>query len=161
MLTNLELLKIIAEENKHTFIATGMSDLEQIKTAVEIFRKHNCPFELMHTNSAYPMKINEANLNLIGVLKQKFKCNVGYSGHEPNAISVSLPAIVLGASSIERHITLDRTFYGHDQSASLEPNGLKQLVSAIRKVEVIMGDGKKKVWKSELENIKKLRQKFV
>jgi len=161
MLIHEKLLHVIAKEKKYTFISTGMSTMKDIEKAIKIFKKYRCPFELMHTNSAYPMKINEANLNLIGVLKQKFKCNVGYSGHEPNAISVSLPAIVLGASSIERHITLDRTFYGHDQSASLEPNGLKQLVSAIRKVEVIMGDGKKKVWKSELENIKKLRQKFV
>ena len=161
MLIHEKLLDIIAREKKYTFISTGMSTMKDIEKAVKIFRKHKCPFELMHTNSAYPMRIEEANLNLIGVLKKKFKCNVGYSGHESNAISVSLPAVILGASSIERHITLDRTFYGHDQSASLEPNGLNHLVSTIRKVEVILGDGKKRVWESEIENIKKLRQKFV
>ena len=135
--------------------------MNEIEEAVKIFRKFNCPFELMHTNSAYPMKIEEANLKMIPILKKKFKCNVGYSGHESNAIAVSLPAVVLGASSIERHITLERTFYGHDQSASLEPNGLSHLVSTIRSVEKILGDGKKKIWKSEEENMKKLRQKFV
>ncbi len=115
----------------------------------------------MHTHSAYPMNIEEANLRMICILKKKFKCNVGYSGHEPNAISVSIPAVMLGASSIERHITLGRTLYGHDQSASLEPNGLTHLVSTIRTIEKVMGDGKKKIWNSEEENIKKLRQKFV
>jgi len=161
MLIHHKLLEIIAKERKYTFISTGMSKMNEIEEAVKIFRKFNCPFELMHTNSAYPMKIEEANLKMIPILKKKFKCNVGYSGHESNAIAVSLPAVVLGASSIERHITLERTFYGHDQSASLEPNGLSHLVSTIRSVEKILGDGKKKIWKSEEENMKKLRQKFV
>jgi N-acetylneuraminate synthase len=161
MLIHTKLLEIIAKEKKYTFISTGMSNMKDIDNAVKIFRKFKCPFELMHTHSAYPMRIEEANLKMIPILKKKFQCNVGYSGHEPNAISVSLPAVMLGASSIERHITLERTLYGHDQSASLEPNGLSHLVSTIRTVGKIMGDGKKKIWKSEEENIKKLRQKFA
>ena len=161
MLIHEELLNTIAEEKKYTFISTGMSTMKQIENAVKIFKKFKCPFELMHSHSAYPMRIEEANLKMIPILKKKFQCNVGYSGHEPNAISVSLPAVMLGASSIERHITLERTLYGHDQSASLEPNGLSHLVSTIRTVGKIMGDGKKKIWKSEEENIKKLRQKFA
>ena len=161
MLIHHKLLEIIAKEKKHTFISTGMSTMKDIENAVKIFRKFKCSFELMHTHSAYPMNIEEANLRMISILKNKFKCNVGYSGHEPNAISVSIPAVMLGASSIERHITLGRTLYGHDQSASLEPNGLTHLVSTIRTIQKVMGDGKKKIWNSEEENIKKLRQKFV
>jgi len=161
MLIHHKLLEIIANERKYTFISTGMSTMKDIEKAIKVFRKYKCPFELMHTHSAYPMQIEEANLNMITILKKKFKCNVGYSGHEPNAISVSVPAVVLGASSIERHITIERTLYGHDQSSSLEPNGLTHLVSTIRNIEKIMGNGKKKIWESEKENMKKLRQKFV
>ena len=161
MLIHHKLLEIIAKERKYTFISTGMSTMKDIEKAIKVLRKYKCPFELMHTHSAYPMQIEEANLNMITILKKKFKCNVGYSGHEPNAISVSVPAVVLGASSIERHITIERTLYGHDQSSSLEPNGLTHLVSTIRNIEKIMGNGKKKIWESEKENMKKLRQKFV
>jgi len=135
MLIHHKLLEIIAKERKYTFISTGMSTMKDIEKAIKVFRKYKCPFELMHTHSAYPMQIEEANLNMITILKKKFKCNVGYSGHEPNAISVSVPAVVLGASSIERHITIERTLYGHDQSSSLEPNGLTHLVSTIRNIE--------------------------
>ena len=161
MLTHKKLLKTIAEEKKHTFIATGMSSLKDINNAIKIFRKFKCPFELMHCHSAYPMPVNEANLKLIPFLKQKFKCDVGYSGHETSATNVSIPAVMLGATSIERHITLDRTMYGNDQSASLEPEGIKRLVRDIRIIDNILGDGKKQVWKSEIPAQKKLRQIFI
>lgn len=157
MLINHKLLHLIAEEKKYTFISTGMSTMKQIEQAVKIFRSHSCPFELMHSHSAYPMPLEEANLKIILVLKKKFKCNVGYSGHEVGAYDVCLPAVVLGATSIERHITLDRTMYGSDQAASLEPEGLRRLVSNIRQIDKIMGDGKKRVWDSELSAQKKLR----
>lgn len=157
MLINHKLLHLIAEEKKYTFISTGMSTMKQIEQAVKIFRNHSCPFELMHSHSAYPMPLEEANLKIILVLKKKFKCNVGYSGHEVGAYDVCLPAVVLGATSIERHITLDRTMYGSDQAASLEPEGLRRLVSNIRQIDKIMGDGKKRVWDSELSAQKKLR----
>jgi len=115
MLIHEKLLKIIAEEKKYTFISTGMSTMKDIENAVRIFKKYNCPFELMHTHSAYPMPIEEANLRVIHTLKKKFKCNVGYSGHETSAYQLSIIAVTLGATSIERHITLniiliDQTF---------------------------------------------------
>ena len=135
MLTHKKLLETIAQERKYTFISTGMSTLKDIDTAVKIFRKHKCPFELMHCHSAYPMPREEANLLSIPYLKKKFKCNVGYSGHESTATDVSIPAVMLGATSLERHVTIDRTFYGHDQSASLEPVGLEKLVRDVRIIE--------------------------
>ena len=157
MITNSELLKTVAKEKKHTFISTGMSTMEEIGDAVNIFREHNCPFELMHTNSSYPMKIEEANLLCIPMLKKKFGCNVGYSGHEVVAYRVSLIAVTLGATSLERHITLDRTMYGSDQAVSLEPAGLERMVRDIQSVEDVMGDGEKRVWDSEIPVRKKLR----
>ena len=158
MLVHHKLLEIIAEEKKYTFIATGMSTLKDIEKAVKIFRKHKCPFELLHCHSSYPMPLEEANLNMIPFLKKKFKCKVGYSGHESSASNVCVPAVMLGATSIERHITLNRTWYGNDQAASLEPDGLKRLVRDIRLIEKILGDGKKRIWKSEIPVQKKLRQ---
>ena len=157
MLTNIELLETVAQEGKHTFISTGMSTIEEIKNAVDIFKKSNCSFELMHTNSSYPMKIEEANLMCIPMLKKEFGCNVGYSGHEVSAYRVSLIAASLGATSIERHITLDRTMYGSDQAASLEPPGLKRMIKDVRSVDSVLGDGEKRVWDSEIPVKKKLR----
>ena len=161
MLVHDKLLETVAQEKKHTFISTGMSTLNDIEKAVKIFRKHKCSFELMHCHSAYPMPPEEANLKLIPFLAKKFHCKVGYSGHESAATNISIPAILLGATSIERHVTIDRAAFGHDQAASLEPKGLFQLIRDVRIIDKIMGDGKKRVWKSELNNKKKLRQKFV
>jgi N-acetylneuraminate synthase len=158
MIIHKELLEEIAKEEKYTFISTGMSEMKDIENAVKIFKKYKCPFELMHCNSAYPIADNEANLNLILTLKKKFKCKVGYSGHEIGATNVSVPAVMMGATSIERHVTVSRTYYGYDQSASLEKEGLRKLVRDIRILDKIMGDGKKKIWTSEKPNIKKLRQ---
>ena len=161
MLIHEELLKTIAEEKKYTFISTGMSTMKQIENAVKIFKKSKCPFELMHSHSAYPMKLDEANLKLIQTLKNKFKCKVGYSGHETGSYLVCITASLLGATSIERHITLDRTMYGSDQSASLEPEGLFRMVRDLRTVDKIQGDGKKRIWDSEKPAMKKLREVFV
>ena len=157
MLTHTELLKIIAEEGKHTFISTGMSTIEQIEKAVEIFREENCPFELQHSNSSYPMKLEEANLRCIETLRKKFNCNVGYSGHEDSSYVICVIAASLGASSIERHITLSRSMYGSDQSASLERPGLERMVRDVKRVETILGDGIKRIWDSEIPSMKKLR----
>ena len=157
MLTNHELLNVIAEERKHTFISTGMSTMEQIKDAVNIFRKNKCSFELQHSNSSYPMKMEEANLKCIQTLKKEFSCDIGYSGHEAVGYLICISAVLLGATSIERHITLDRSMYGSDQAASLEPQGLIRLVRDLRRINVIMGDGVKKVWPSEIPVMKKLR----
>ena len=157
MLTNMELINKIAQEKKHTFVSTGMSNMDQIKTAVNIFKKNECPFELQHSNSSYPMKIEEANLNCIKTLQNEFECNVGYSGHESLGYLICVAAVVLGATSIERHITLDRSMYGSDQPASLEPAGLQRLVRDIRNIDLIMGDGEKIIWDSEIPVMKKLR----
>ena len=157
MLTNTNLLKLISEEKKHTFVATGMSTMEEIKTAVKIFRDNDCPFELMHTNSSYPMKEEEANLLCIPMLKKEFDCNVGYSGHEDTGYLVCVTAAVLGATSIERHITLSRSMYGSDQAASLERVGLLRMVRDVNRVNAIMGDGQKRIWPSEIPVMKKLR----
>ena len=161
MLIHKKLLETVAEEKKYTFISTGMSSIKQISDAVKIFRKYKCPFELMHSHSSYPMSEKEANLRVIPFLIKKFKCKVGYSGHETGSYNICLPAVVLGATSIERHITLDRTMYGSDQAASLEESGLKRLVRDVRILEKILGDGKKRVWNSELPAQKKLRHKLV
>ena len=161
MLVHKDLLEIISEEKKYTFISTGMSTIKDIEHAVKLFQKNKCPFELMHSHSAYPMPIEEANLNLIPVLKKKFKCDVGYSGHEVSAYLICLSAVLLGATSIERHITLDRTMYGSDQAASLEPEGLFRMVRDIRNLSKILGDGKKRIWDSELPAQKKLREILI
>ena len=158
LITDKKFIEVIAEEKKLTFISTGMSTMEEIRSAVEIFKQHDCPIELLHTNSSYPMKLEEANLLCIKTLKNEFNCNVGYSGHEIGATNVCIPAVVLGATSIERHITLDRTMYGSDHAASLELHGLEILVRDIRQIESILGDGVKKVWPSEIPKMKRLRK---
>lgn len=156
MLVDIQMLKLIAEEKKYTFISTGMSTMNDIETAVKIFNEKKCPFELMHCVSTYPMKNCDANLRMIGVLQKKFNCNVGYSGHE-TGLTISYAAVALGATSIERHITLDRAMYGSDQSASISPVGLKKLVPEIRKIEMALGDGEKKILQDEILLAKKLR----
>ena len=156
MLTNESLLEEIAKEKRYTFIATGMSTFEEIDHAAAIFERHGCPFELMHCNSTYPMPLEDANLKLIGILKEKYHCKVGYSGHEAGTL-VSTCAAALGATSIERHITLDRTMYGSDQKASIEPYELMMLVKDIRAVEKILGSGEKRLSQAEEEVKRKLR----
>jgi N-acetylneuraminate synthase len=156
MIIDQDFLKSVAKEKKHTFISTGMSTIEDIEKAVNIFKKENCKFELMHCVSKYPCEDSEVNLNLINVLRDKFSCDVGYSGHE-NGIAISTAAAALGITSLERHITLDRSMYGSDQAASIEPNGLANLVKQVRKIELSMGDGQKKILESEKPVAKKLR----
>jgi N-acetylneuraminate synthase len=141
MIVDKNFLRAVAQKKKHTFISTGMSTLENIKDAVKIFREINCPFELMHCVSTYPMKPEDANLRTIPALKKEFNCNVGYSGHE-NGVAVSLAASFFGISSLERHITLDRTMYGSDQAASLEFSGMKNLTSSLEKMTVAFGENK-------------------
>jgi N-acetylneuraminate synthase len=157
MIVHTDLLKEIASEGKHTFISTGMTTYDDIQAAVDIFRKADCSFELMHTVSTYPMKDEDANLNMIKTLREKFDCNVGYSGHEVG-LAVSYAAAALNITSLERHITLDRAMYGSDQSASVEPPGFKQLVGAVRKIELAMGDGIKKTIEAEAHIAANLRQ---
>ncbi len=156
MLTNMEFLEEVAKEKKYTFISTGMSSMHEIDAAVELFKKMDCPFELVHCNSTYPMKNEEANLLMIKTLSDRYHCKVGYSGHEIGRI-VSFAAAAMGATSIERHITLDRAMYGSDQAASLEVQDLVKLVKDIRSLPAIMGNGEKILSDSELKVKKKLR----
>lgn len=135
-----KLLKGIASEGKHAFISTGMSTLANIDRAVEIFRAAECPFELMHCVSAYPMLDEDANLKAIPALRGRYACAVGYSGHEVG-LAVSYGAAALGISSLERHITLDRTMYGSDQAASLAPSEFRTLVGGVRTIQDALGDG--------------------
>jgi len=151
-----DLLEEIASENKHTFISTGMAYEKDINAAVEIFRAAGCPFELMHCISTYPMEDEDANLYCIKTLGEKYKCNVGYSGHEVG-LAISYAAAALGITSLERHITLSRAMYGSDQAASVEPAGLRMLVGAVRKIEKAMGNGELVILENEIPMIKKLR----
>ena len=157
MIVDLNFLKEVAKRKSYTFISTGMSTLVDIERAVKIFRDHNCQFELMHCISTYPMKPEDANLNTINALKKKFNCKVGYSGHE-NGVAVSLAAYSLGISSLERHITLDRTMYGSDQAASLELKGMKNLTESIEKMSVAYGkEMLGNILDEEIPILKKLR----
>ncbi len=151
-----DLLRKVASEKKHTFISTGMTEFEQIDRAIEIFKEADCSFELMHCVSTYPMNDEDANLSRIKTLRDRYQCNVGYSGHEVG-LAVSYAAAALGITSLERHITLDRAMYGSDQAASVETAGFIQLVAAVRKIEKAMGDGKVTMNDKEIPIAKKLR----
>ncbi len=156
MITHLDFLEEVASEKRHTFISTGMADLADIDKAVEIFKSQGCPFTLMHTISVYPCAESDLNLRLIDTLRDRYGVSVGYSGHEVSPVP-SIVAAAMGADAIERHITLDRSMYGSDQSASLEERGLEQLVDGIRSVEITLGDGIKKFDESERIVASKLR----
>ena len=156
MLGHLELLKMIAGEGRHTYISTGMSTMEEIESAVNIFRDAKCPFELLHCNSTYPMKNEHANLATIKTLRDYFKCDVGYSGHETGRI-VTVSAVAMGATSVERHVTLDKTMYGSDQAASIETKELSRLMDDIRTTSSAIGDGVKRIHEDELPIREKLR----
>ncbi len=156
MLGYMDLLKEIASEGKHTFISTGMSTFEEIDKAVQIFQDSNCPFEVVHCDSTYPMKNEMANLKMIQVLRDRYHCDVGYSCHETGRI-VSFIACVLGATSLERHITLNCSMYGSDQAASIPIYDLCKLVNDIRAIDSIMGSGKKEISETEKPVRKKLR----
>jgi N-acetylneuraminate synthase len=156
MITNSLFLEEVASEKRHTFISTGMSTYKNISTAVAIFEKHDCPVTLMHTVSTYPSKEEELNLLMIKSLQEKYGLPVGYSGHEAS-VSPSVAAVMLGATVIERHITLDRSMYGSDQSASLEQEGLEKMIGMIRKIPKILGDGVKRFDEREQAIAKKLR----
>ena len=156
MLTYFPLLELIASEGKPTFISTGMSNYEQIDEAVRIFQNNKCPFTLMHCVSTYPCPDEDCNIRMIPTLRDKYKCPVGYSGHEIGILP-SVLAVSLGAEVIERHITLDRSMYGSDQSASLEKRGLELLVRDIRCVQSVFGDGQKRKIPSEEKTERSLR----
>jgi len=154
-LTDDALLKHTRSKGVPIFLSTGMSTLDQIDHAVEVLGTKD--LMLMHTCSTYPSQYSELNLRVIQTLKERYDVPVGYSGHETGLAS-SVCSVALGASSIERHITVDRALWGSDQAASLEPNGINKLVRDIRLVETSMGDGVKRVLPSEEPIIAKLRR---
>jgi len=156
VLTLLPLLEAVAEEGRYTFIATGMSSWEEIDAAVAIFKKHSCPFELMHCVSIYPMEPKEANLLLIPAMRERYHCSIGYSCHEMGNIA-TLGAVALGAVSVERHITLDPKMYGSDQNASIGPVELIEFVKAIRLMETARGTGIRELCAKEMAVRKKMR----
>jgi N-acetylneuraminate synthase len=157
MIIDQNLLNEVAKQKKYTFISTGMSTKDDIDNAVNIFKKNNCSFELMHCVSTYPMKAEDANLVTINELKKEYDCDVGYSGHE-NGVVISLAAVMLGITSLERHITLDRTMYGSDQAASLEFSGMKDLTGSIEKILIALGEPSVgKILDEEIPIAKKLR----
>ena len=157
MLGHSPLLREVASETKRTFISTGMATLAEIDRVVDIFRSANCPFELMHCNSTYPMAEEDANLGCITTLKKRYSCEVGYSGHETSLVKVCVAAVAIGATSIERHITLDRAMYGSDQAASVSVHALRNFVDAIRAVPEILGTGERVITPQEQAVREKLR----
>ncbi|MFB3785598.1 MAG: N-acetylneuraminate synthase family protein [bacterium] len=156
MITHRDLIEEVASEGRLTFISTGMSTYEQIDQAVAVFERHQCPYVLMHCVSNYPANEQELNLRCMVELGRRYKCPVGYSGHEVTMIP-SVLAAMMGAVAVERHITLDRAMYGSDQAASLEKRGLELLTSYIRTIPRVMGDGVKRITTAEEANAKKLR----
>jgi N-acetylneuraminate synthase len=157
-LTDNGLLRHIQSQGKPIILSTGMSTMDQIRVAVEILSLEK--LLIAHSTSSYTCAPEELNLRMISTLQGEFDCPVGYSGHEDNLLP-SCIAVALGACFVERHITLDRSMWGSDQSASLEPNEFKRLVSYIREVEVALGDGEKKVYDTERPVMAKLRKGLV
>jgi N-acetylneuraminate synthase len=156
-LTNDELLAACRDTGKKVILSTGMSTVQEIEHAVEILKSNGgCDYALLHCNSTYPAPIEELNLNCINTLRDKFDCEVGYSGHEFR-LGTSVATVLMGASIIERHITLDRTMWGSDHMASVEPQGLIKLVRGVRELEAALGDGNIGVTEGEKPVRKKLR----
>lgn len=153
--TDLDLLRELAGTNKPIILSTGMSTLEQVDKAVEVLGTEQ--LVIMHATSTYPLPPEEANLRTIPVLAERYGVPIGYSGHE-RGLQISLAAVALGAVSVERHITLDRTMWGSDQAASLEPHGFMSLVRDIRVLEKALGDGVKRVMPGELKPMARLRR---
>jgi N-acetylneuraminate synthase len=156
MITHRAVVEAVAAERKLTFLSTGMATMEAVDAAVAVFRAAACPFILMHTVSTYPAAEADLNLLTIETLRQRYGVAVGYSGHE-TAVEPSVMAALLGAVAIERHITLDRGMYGSDQSASLEPEELRQLVTRLKALPDMLGDGRKRVIEDEAAVARKLR----
>ncbi len=154
-MTDHEMLRKLRNTGRPIILSTGMSTDEQIKASVEVAGTEN--LVLTHTTSTYPCEPEELNLRMIKTLREQFPCPVGYSGHEVGLVT-SAVAVAMGACLVERHITLDRAMWGTDQAASVEPGGLQKLVKYIRVTEQSLGDGKKRVYDSELPSLKKMRR---
>jgi N-acetylneuraminate synthase len=154
--TDIPLLEALAATGKPIILSTGMSTLDQIDRAVQIFDRDN--LIILHATSTYPLPPEEANLRMIPTLRERYRgVPIGYSGHE-RGLQISIAAVALGAVAVERHITLDRTMWGSDHAASLEPVGFEHLVRDIRVVGEAMGDGVKRIFPGELAPLAKLRR---
>ena len=156
MITNEELMRASARSGKEVIFSTGMSTLEETDQAVQWMREEKADFSILHCNSTYPAPLEDLNLKCIETLRERYDCEVGYSGHEFR-LGTTVASVYLGATIIERHITLDRTMWGSDHLASVEPQGLIKLVKGIRELEIALGDGHKRVTDGELPVRKKLR----
>lgn len=156
MMTNEELMRAAARTGKRIIFSSGMSTLEETDRAVVWMREEQADFALLHCNSAYPAPLEDLNLSCIQTLKNRYNCEVGYSGHEFR-LGTTVASVYLGATILERHITLDRSMWGSDHLSSVEPQGLIKLVSGVRELETAFGDGVKKVTEGELPSRKKLR----
>ncbi len=156
MMTHWDFVEYVAREKKLTFISTGMSTYKDIDRIVKIFDDNKCPYILMHSVSVYPCIDSECNIFMVRRLKERYKCRVGYSGHEVGLLP-SILAVAMGAEAIERHITLDRIMYGTDQAASLEARGLEILVRDCRRIKEIIGNGHKTISEKEKITADKLR----
>ena len=156
LVTHLEFVAAVAALGRPTLISTGMATVTTIDQVVETFRRARTPFALMHTVSTYPSPETDLNLLAIPTMRARYGVAVGYSGHEAS-VSPTVVAATLGAGIIERHITIDRTMYGSDQSASLEEAGLRQLAGVLRKLPAMMGSGEKELAPGEAEVARKLR----
>ena len=156
MITHHDFLKAVAQHRKHTFISTGIATMKIIEEAVDIFARQGCSYTLMHSVSRYPCPDEETNIGTIKRLIDRFGEPVGYSGHEVGLLP-SIVAVVLGASVIERHITLDRAMYGSDQAASLERRGLELLCKECKGIKELWGNGRKTIGAIEREVARKLR----
>ena len=157
MLTDKDLIEACASKGKRLILSTGMSTIEEINRAVVWMLSKTADFALLHCNSAYPAPIKDLNLQCIKTLKENYKCEVGYSGHEFR-LGTTVAAIYLGATILERHITLDRSMWGSDHLASVEPQGLIKLVRGVRELEEALGDGIKRVTEGEIPSRNKLRK---
>jgi N-acetylneuraminate synthase len=155
LLTEHSLLRCLRKTSRLVILSTGMSTIEQIRSAVRVLGEEK--LVISHATSTYPCDPNELNLRMIQTLRQEFNCPIGYSGHEVGLIP-SVIAVAMGACMVERHITLDRAMWGSDQAASVEPGGFERLVKYIRVTEQALGDGVKRVYDSELSSLKKLRR---
>lgn len=153
-LTDVSLVSHINDQGKPVILSTGMSTMDEIKQSVSLLQKNR--LVVAHSTSSYACCHEELNLRMISTLKKELNCLVGYSGHEDNILP-SCIAVALGAVLVERHITLDRGMWGSDQKASLEPGELRQLVADIRQVEMVLGDGVKRVYETELSSMARLR----
>ena len=154
-LTDVQLLRHLRATGQPLILSTGMSTLEQIRSAVRVLGTDN--LLITHCTSTYPCPPRELNLRVIETLRREFPCPIGYSGHEVG-LPTTVAAVALGACYVERHITLDRAMWGSDQAASVEPHGFERLVKYIQTVEAALGDGKKCIWPSEVPIMYKLRR---